>query len=216
MRQATQPVNKAWRYSAGLPDLNDNTCEGPGSRQRYAKRLVRYISDPSTVQIRTLERYGEPRVSISLIKQWREQWLKETGQLKKPEETETPKPSEPIELFPAAAAPVTPKEHADQIIQKVADKFNFTFGEVIGTMRQRHFVYARNMACALLYARYGNYNNVAKRMNRRDHSTIISAVSFFFERDLNVSHVRKIWLELAPPEIRDITSHYEFLKVTQR
>lgn len=215
MRQATQPINKAWRHTGGLPDLNDSTCEGPGSRQRYAKRLVRYISDPSTVQVRTLERYGEPRISISLIQKWREQWLKEIGKYKAPEEE--PKPvevSEPIQLFPAA--PVTPKEHADQIIQKVADKFNFTFGEVIGTMRQRHFVYARNMACALLYARYGNYNNVAKRMNRRDHSTIISAVGFFFERDLNVSHVRKIWMQLAPPEIREITSLYEFLKVTQR
>ncbi len=217
MKQATQPINKAWRYSAGLPDLNDNTCEGPGSKQRYAKRLVRYISDPSTVQIRVKERYGEPRVSISLIKQWREQWLKETGQLKKPDEpVEPPKPSEPVQLFPTPSASVTPLEQANEIIQKVADRFNMSFGEVIGTMRNRPFIYARNMACVLLYARYGNYANVARRMNRKDHSTIISAIEFFFKRDIHIGHVKAIWLEIAPPEIVHHKTHYDFIKAVQR
>ena len=84
---ATQHVRRNapgadWYGQSGLPD-ND-----AGTPNAYARRLVRYISDPSTVRARTLDAYGKAPTR-EMISNWRDAWVaeKEWGRLaRSPEE----------------------------------------------------------------------------------------------------------------------------------
>ncbi|TCM30047.1 helix-turn-helix domain-containing protein [Novosphingobium sp. ST904] len=59
-----------WFSRCGLPDT------APISVNDYARRLCRYIADPSTVRVRTLEQYGKAP-PLEKIRTWRADWLAE-------------------------------------------------------------------------------------------------------------------------------------------
>ena len=59
-----------WFSQSGIPDTD------PGSANAYARRLVRYIADPSTVRARTLDAYGKAP-SREMISNWRAAWVAE-------------------------------------------------------------------------------------------------------------------------------------------
>lgn len=56
-----------WFARSGLPDWEDR------SAQAYAQRLVRYISDPSTVRVRVMEEFGWSP-PVEQIRSWRADW----------------------------------------------------------------------------------------------------------------------------------------------
>ncbi|AIT81239.1 helix-turn-helix domain-containing protein [Novosphingobium pentaromativorans] len=60
-------ANTEWFASCGLPDSE------PVTAAAYAQRLVRYISDASTVRARVLDRYTTAP-SLEKIRGWREDW----------------------------------------------------------------------------------------------------------------------------------------------
>lgn len=57
-----------WFATSGLPDYL------PNSAASYAQRLVRYISDASTVRARVMEQYGRAP-AVDQIRGWRADWL---------------------------------------------------------------------------------------------------------------------------------------------
>ncbi|TCM17229.1 chromosomal replication initiator protein [Novosphingobium sp. PhB165] len=62
-----------WFGRSGFPDIV------PSGANAYAKRLVQYISDPSTVRARTMDEYGKAP-SLENIRRWRADWVNEIAE----------------------------------------------------------------------------------------------------------------------------------------
>lgn len=67
-RSAVNNARVDWYEQNGLPDTTDST---PAA---YARRLVRYIADASTVRVRVIEEHGWSP-PVEKIRVWREDWL---------------------------------------------------------------------------------------------------------------------------------------------
>lgn len=220
-----RPNRIEWFGMSGLSEEQDHPLvSSTRASFRYAARLSRYISDPSTVRVRVLENYGRSP-PVETIRSYREHWLAELRERSDPfygNSTST-KARAPIEDIPedrtilACAlaqedpAPVPAKAvplprvplpqslgTAGDVIDACADAFDVSYGEIIGTLRERKIVQARNLCAAILRARGNSFANVGRLLGGRDHSTTIHNVRTFFIRDIRLPKMEAAWMSFAP------------------
>ncbi len=200
---------KEWFSQSGLPE------DQMGTPQVYARRLSRYIADPSTVRVRTLDQFGKAP-TLAVIRDMRQRWLKLVEQrateqdifdrpvppqpvlkLVEAEVPEAPTPAPAPNPTPVAARSFLLRTAAD-VIDACADVCDVTHGEIVGTMRLKEIVRARNLAAAVLRARGNSLPKVGALLGGRDHSTVVNAIDRFFVRDIREPAVGAAWKALAP------------------
>lgn len=213
-----QGVGHDWFAQSGFKDHEGDTAYS------HAKRLIRYISDPSTVRVRTLEQFG-CAPSTEVIRKLRDNWIalvKERAEhralaeedapddaailvlaLAEPEEDPAPAPVAPT-LDPVVHTPRREMLTAIEVIDTVAEVCDISHGELIGSCRERKYVAARELCAAVLRARGNSYPQVGRMMNGRDHTTILHNVRQFFDRGLRNPQTAAAWQALAPEHARDV------------
>lgn len=212
-----------WFARSGFPFVSeDRDCTV------YVRRLVRYISDASTVRARTLDHFGYAP-DLPTIRKLRQEWLDEiayrTAALNTYGEWRALKrnkaraekmqaarevklrivPKEPPPLpveQKAEPLPVAARGHmlrtATDVIDACADACGVSHGELIGTMRDRPIAKARNLCAAVLRARGNSLNITGRLLGKRDHTTIINAIHRFFTREMEQPEFAAAWASLAP------------------
>jgi len=195
---------------------------------RYAERLSRYIGDASTVRVRVLDRFGRaPSIETirSYRSHWldevrersapfyvkgmendeEEEGEPEVGAsdqqilalaISEPEAEPTPEPV--VHEVTALTRAATGLHSSADVINACAMACNISHGELIGSMRSRQYVEARNLCAAVLRARGNSYPNVGRFIGGRDHSTIIHSVRTFFDREITKPEMAAAWVALAP------------------
>lgn len=194
----------------------------------YAKRLSRYITDPSTVRVRTIEQFGiAPPVDV--IRTMRAEWLATikrrahaiatygmAGERRRAEERSArvtvtaPKRGPVLRLVQPTGVMITQPDPtpvaakgfllhtATEVIDACADACGVSHGELIGTMRQPEYTRARNLCAAVLRARGNSLSSIGRLIGDRDHSTILNSIRRFFARDIEDEHMLAAWNALAP------------------
>lgn len=142
----------------------------------YAKKVSAYISDPSTVRIRTLEQYGRAP-SVSLIKGWQDKVKadkqKEIEKRKKADsqyvnvEFYNPQPIPELRVRKVSKW-VDPKD----IIKAIAEYHGTTYHNIIGLCRLRKTAHVRFLIARILKERGNSYHHIGHLLGGRDHSTI--------------------------------------------
>lgn len=207
MAHAAKRSSKAWNHASGLAEVPENTQRGLQAREAYAKRLAGYITDPSTVRLRVWQKYGYPLPEIEQIKKWCHKAKRPAVRL-----VEDDGINIPVIEQSAEANGIVLTESAGQIIQKVADLYGITYGELVGRSTLKKYVRPRQMACVMLYAKYGSYSRISKHMGGRDHSSLINAIKTFFNKEMEKVETLVIWRDNAPPEINHVRTLAEFLR----
>lgn len=209
----------AWFSQNGLPDLHDTS-----GYTSYAKRLSRYIADPSTIRVRTLDAYGNAPSLPAIAKMRAEHLatLKRRNATRSDGTHKKPKPAPKLTLVPSAPAPfaeiepvveVAPEPAPEvlpvaarsfqlatalEVIDACADVCGISHGELIGSCRKPQFVKARNLAVAVLRARGNSYPNVCRFVRRQDHTTVMHGLRMFFSREMKDPLFQQAWAALAP------------------
>lgn len=208
-----EPLNE-WFGRSGFDQLPYNAqCHS------YVARLVQYISDPSTVRVRTLERYGEAPTA-AVIRKMRAAWLQKVADkiegaylygsesegsganlqiIRAIEHVVEPAPlpiPEPIVLPVAARGFLLPT--GNDVVQACADFCGLTYEQLTGDSRETIYVKARNLCSAVLRARGNSYPNIGRFTLRKDHTTTRHAVQTFFKRDIKSKRYLAAWEALAP------------------
>lgn len=224
MQAATKHIADRHSYFAksGFTPIDDQTgCFA------YARRLTQYISDASTVRARTLDHFGKAP-SVDAIRKMRDMHLVLTRRVSdegykaglrsdpaamvlaaaEPEEAELEPEvivalalAEPVHVVAAPVAPVKLISAVD-VIEACAAEFGLSYGEIVGSTRERHVVRPRMLVCAILKARGGTYPVIGRRIGR-DHSTVIHAVRRFFSALISEPPYINAWLKYAPAHARE-------------
>lgn len=155
----------------------------------YAKRLAGYISDPSTIRVRTLEQFGRAP-TIERIKSYQQEIKRlrsiPHNSLQAPKYDGTKidwKPKdEPVQKEIEAEAPLIfslppwklAGHDAVAVITMVAGSFGLSYGEIVGHSRAQYIVRVRALIATLLVERGNSLPQVGRWM-RRDHSTVSHA-----------------------------------------
>lgn len=195
--RVSYPRNRksADRVRAPEGDISSDTPE------LYAIRLAGYISSPSTVRVRVLERFGYGP-SLEKITSLMDRMPKPVVSLVVDEEDapELPASSEAkarAELFDAPPWGIkTPR----MLIDEVARSFGLSHAEIISPDRRVYIKNVRFLIATLMVERGNSNSAVATWMGRKDHSTIVNAVDKFPEiakRNPAIArayaHYRKEW-----------------------
>lgn len=222
-----------WFAQSGLrPEYRDV------GHRAYTERLCRYIADPSTVRVRVLERYGIAP-GIETIRRIRAEWLAlvrhraeksydygirahEMKEPARPERSRREAPARPVVATPTPAPIAAPVEEEPRqyclttpsdVINAVASICGVTHGEIVGTLRFKPIIRARNLAAAILFARGNSRVAVGKRLGGRDHSTICNSLAMFFGRDISEPRLLDAWTRLAPEPVRHVRELEDLLRV---
>lgn len=201
---------KDWFSQSGLPD------DQMATPYVYARRLTRYIADPSTVRVRTLGHFGRAP-GIETIRAMRHKWVEMVDKrameqddrpaltIRQPKPTPVDTEPQPVIIKigpPPEPLPVAARGYmlhtATDVIDACADAFGISYGELIGTMRNRQYTRPRNLCIAVLRARGNSYPNIGRIIGGRDHSTIVTALHKFFAREIIDPQYEKAWMSLAP------------------
>lgn len=209
-----------WFAKGGLPEY---VPEEPLS---YAKRLSRYISNPSTVRIRTLEQFGRAP-SVDTIRsfiserqmdhQYRAQNAFSYGIRYKTEKIA------PVFKVKAATPPKSSKKPVLKLVDngedfqtwrevatRCAKMFGFTLSAIKGRVRTKDIVPVRNLIYAIVSARGNSLSQTGQRLGGRDHSTIIHGIIRFFSHDILRDDVREAWELLAPEGFGGLATYEEY------
>lgn len=190
-----------WYASSGFRSPTDYmTCAA------YARRLARYIADATTIRVRTLDAFGKAP-TVEAIRQMREGWLMQvkeraergyiSGIANDPKSLGLVDPVADVAPPQIVQLPLTYSSVHD-VIEACAAVGDVTYGEIIGSSRERRITYPRMLACAILKARGNSYPQVGRRMGGRDHSTAIHSVRTFFSVVIKEPKYREAWERLAP------------------
>jgi chromosomal replication initiator protein len=191
----------------------------------YARRLARYISDASTVRVRTLETYGRAP-TVEQIRTWRGAWVAEKEWRREArmydEAAEEAELSSAIsrQLTAGEAAPPEPANDVDvasppvqrifpaegraplltytDVLSECARFTGVSVEDMIGTTRKYPIVRARQFTATVLRARGNSYPCIGRFMGNRDHSTMIHAVDTFFDVGLRDPLYVRGWTAYAP------------------
>lgn len=203
--------------------------------EAYAQRLARYISDPSTIRVRTIERYGKSP-SIAQIAAMRSHWLGMISERANALHTYMAKadpkslsdetavvpmftvdakadlgevaPPEPISLRNFGVLPT----HRDVVIA-CGELFGIGYLDIISKSRSRHIVRPRQLACAVLKARGNSYPAIGRWLGGRDHSSTIHGVHIFFDKLMKMPEYEAAWISLAPCAAKFCRTFDEFSAV---
>ena len=189
------------RSTSGVDETRYDS--GPWS---CAKEMARYISDASTVRIRTLDRWGRSppvdaiRGMIQARKDERTAFKGISDRLgenkddarnfaffgQRPNNGPRVKPAPRPK--PEALAPLpepTPQKTfalPAEIIAEIARVKRISPGDITGKSRLSHYLPARNLTAHVLRHRGWNLPAIGRIMGGRDHSTIVNSLRRFEER----------------------------------
>lgn len=172
-------------------EWRDRTREEPTTPLSYARRLASYISDPSTIRVRTLEQFGRSP-PIEEIKRLREealemQVMKQSMAISAPAFYVRPKKPKPTPLNEVKAVekiqqyipPVYPVATAKDVIAMVANHFMLTYQQIVGPDRFKRYAIPRYLCMVLLRERGGSLPQVSRWLGRKDHTTARNAIIKF-------------------------------------
>lgn len=219
-----QPLTYAagadWFSQSGFSDTP------PAGAVAYAKRLVRYIGDASTVRARTMDEYGKAP-PLANIRRWRADWLSEV-EAKRASRAPVGEPevTDDVDIICAAIAMRLVAASADaidsaaalaaandvhgasdtrskpvtylEVLQSCAARCELTVEQLLGSSRSRSVVRARQFAATVLRARGNSYPCVGRFMGDRDHSTIMHSVGVFFTVGMKDPFFVDAWMAEAP------------------
>lgn len=211
---------------SGLPDFDITGTVTPSS---YAERLVRYISDPSTVRARVLEQFGRApaidkitamRAEHVRIEQARKRQFRIEAWPEKEPEPRAPKPA-PVKI---AAKPTKspksvvywrdmPMNTAREVIAAVAAAMGVDARDIIGPSRVGKIVRPRHLAATILKARGNSYPQVARFLGRSDHSSAFNSVHKFFCVMMRDPMVASLWHDMAPAHVKHVKTLDEYKAV---
>lgn len=188
-------TNTLHRSEGGVRECSLET--GPLS---FAREVARYIACPSTVRVRTLERFGRaPSVEqISSLRRAHMDARAEFHQItdhfgesdddrydyrvqpsQRLRRAET-RPSRALPMpEPTVFGPRVPPAMVPDIIAAIARAFNLTAQDVLGPTRLRYVVRARQTCAYVLWKRGNSYPQVGRWLGGRDHSTMIHSCRTF-------------------------------------
>lgn len=231
---STKWAYQDWFAQGGFPD-GEVSCE-----YAYAERLCRYITSPSTIRVRTLDRFGVAP-PMRHIEQMRSAWVRKcqakidnrftygiTLEEKRDAERlewraknpplaiarQEPEPIKNDELpRPARLNKDAPLRFADDVIEVCAEVCGITYGELVGSCRKRPYMRARGLAAAVLKARGNSLPKVGRFLHRNDHSSVINCIQKFFDRDIADADLLAAWEAFAPNYAKHCRSYEELLAV---
>lgn len=197
-----------------------------GAPALMAERLVKYISDASTVRARVLDHYGRAP-KIEAIRKLRDDHLVRQEQLRAyfdvGEEESELEPFKPASLVKTVArtAPVAPVEivlkvpsqqlhTASDVIQACARCMVVPVSDILGRSRYRRHAYARHLIAAVLKARGSSYPQIAARLKRDDHTTIMSGVRKFFSAVIRDERIAAAYDRMVPPAFQGVRTFDAF------
>lgn len=206
-----------------------------------ARRLASYISDASTVRVRVLDQFGRAP-KVERIRQMRAEYLRERelriASLSLDPLEEEPTWFKPLSLVkpPKIAVDKLVLTHyadsssegtdeprpdwrevrlitASDVIHACSLVFDVSIGEILGETRQRDVAHARHLAATILKARGGSYPQVAYRLNRGDHTTVMNSLKSFFGAVIRREGMEEIYDHLAPTAFVGIRTIGEFNEI---
>lgn len=168
----------------------------------YAQELARYISCPSTIRARVLDRWGKSP-TLRQIEAMRHLRVKarvdfrnaaeqlgeadedamhfRVGSLVPVARLRKPVVKVKAEPTPVDPAPIEPESPATypilprEIIAAIAKEFGFSFADVSGPSRLKYINMARKTAAYVLHRRGSSYSQIGRWLGGRDHTTILYA-----------------------------------------
>lgn len=181
-----------------------------GDPEAMARRVCRYIADPSSVRVRVLEHYGRAP-SIEQIARWRADHVArleyiaaqfDTGEASEWDEDDfvaSSKPFRPGAVRRAKASGIEPEDTppeasrairphlatATDVIAEICRLTGITVEQLtVKKDRKRATVRVRNLASAVLRTRGNSWPMIAARVGLKDHGTCIYGMGQFFARDI--------------------------------
>lgn len=179
----------------------------PSSPLAYVNRLASYITDPSTIRVRTLEYFGrapsiskirkiQEGVSLSRRRKMSKLQMIDIDDDDDDDPQSTPEPQARQAFIPA------------ERVADVARYFGIKYSDLIGKSRKRNLVDARATIAVLLVERGYTLTRAAGLLNRIDHSAAGDSIRNFpviaarNERAESAYwHFRQEWEITAPPLI---------------
>lgn len=223
-----------WFARSGFP-LDDMLQVGdPRGPRLYAQRLCKYITNPSTVRVRVLERFGEAP-TLDLIRAYRSNWLEEVQARSSPfylnrddglddyddddwnhltpTDEEIGRAAVADEAVVISLPPIRDRARKitfTEVIDACAESCGVSHGELIGSSRERIYVEPRNLCAAVLRARGNSLPNIGKYLGGRDHTTIRNCLKAFFARDIRTPEIEDAWMRHAPCVFKAVRTLDEF------
>lgn len=162
----------------------------------FAREVSRYISSPSTVRVRTLEKFGRAptleqivamrsahdrdraafRNNSDVLGEEESDDVNYTFKPRRPRSLRAPPP--PMAGVPDWPAPTVPMI-VPEIISAIAREFGLTGADMTGPCRRKHVALARRTCAYVLWRRGNGYDRVGSWLGGRDHSTVIHACRVF-------------------------------------
>ncbi len=146
----------------------------------YAKRLAKYIRDPSTIRVRVLEFYGRAP-SNEVIKAEIEKAVNKVGFDDRAYMRDA-KPIADIKI-PVFTVKPTPISKAPptiiDMVAIIAKRMGVEYSDVVGPFSPRHISDVRCVIASVLYERNIPLARIAKSMNRNTHSASKNLIERF-------------------------------------
>lgn len=229
---AAQPVYAWGKYAAIEPGGIREFDSEYDTAWSCARRLARYITDPTTIRAYIVSNFGpvaQPTVAqiramrceVERRREGLANWLgveragddidfvadKTPHKLKlvrasrglHPEKIAEPEPL----VLPEPGTLCT----ALDVIAASARSCGVSAKDVINRGRQRKIVPARCLAIAVLTARGNSFAQTGKRLDDRNHSTIVHLCRQFFDRELRDDTMVRRWEALAPEGFAHIRTY---------
>lgn len=149
----------------------------------YAKRLAKYIRDPSTIRVRVLEFYGRAP-SNEVIKAEIEKSVNKIGF----DDRSYMRDADPIADIKIPTLCEAPKAKRKapptfgEMVNDIAKRMGMEYFDIAGPRRTREISDVRCVIAAILFERGATLARIAKSMNRKTHSAARNLVERFKER----------------------------------
>ena len=149
----------------------------------YAKRLAKYIRDPSTIRVRVLEFYGRAP-SNEVIKAEIEKSVNKIGF----DDRSYMRDADPIADIKIPSLCEAPKAKRKapptfgEMVNDIAKRMGMEYFDIAGPRRTREISDVRCVIAAILFERGATLARIAKSRNRKTHSAARNLVERFKER----------------------------------
>lgn len=223
-----------WQVKSGM------TVEPSRNSMQYARRLVSYIKDPSTVRARVLEEWSScPSVEEirKMRKEWeelndhcvRQRWIRDKIDDTKPmpvyavpphpdiipARIRTPAIPRPIVtqgLHSAETVDVSKLTSSKELIVAVCSQFDLSARALLDRSMLAEYTQVRHFLFALFVARGATNGQAGIWLGGYDPSSVRNGLKRLFSDHMDDPFVRTMWRKFAPDRFKEMRDHGEFIK----
>lgn len=227
----------AWQVKSGM------VAEPSRNSMQYARRLVSYIKDASTVRARVLEEWSSCP-SVEEIRKLRKEWEELNDYCVRQRyiigkiDDDKPMPVYAVpphpDLIPARVqAPHTPRpivtqgahsaESVDvskltsskELIVAVCSQFDISARALLDKSRLTEYTQARHFLFALFVARGATNGQAGLWLGGYDPASVRNGLKRLFSDHMQDPFVRTMWRKFAPAGFKEMRDHGEFMKAVK-